>query len=68
MEAERQFGSNLYPSRRPERNLRRPTGSNASLRNPIPSSMTQNRREATCGGEKVVEGDEKLRAARGSRT
>jgi hypothetical protein len=30
--------------------------------------MTQNRREATCGGEKVVEGDEKLRAARGSRT
>lgn len=68
MEAERQFGSNLHPSRRPERNLRRPTGSNASLRNPIPSSMTQNRREATCGGEKVVEGDEKLRAARGSRT
>ena len=64
MEAERQFGSNLHPSRRPERNLRRPTGSNASLRNPIPSSMTQNRREATCGpsGEiQVVEGDEKPR-------
>jgi hypothetical protein len=30
--------------------------------------MTQKRREATCGGEKVVEGDEKLRGARGSRT
>jgi hypothetical protein len=42
--------------------------SNASLQNPIPSSMTQNRREATCSGEKVVEGDEKPRGARGSRT
>jgi hypothetical protein len=68
MEVERQFGSNLHPPRRPERNLRRPTGSNASLRNPIPSSMTEKRREATCGGEKVVEGDEKPREARGSRT
>jgi hypothetical protein len=30
--------------------------------------MTEKRREATCGGEKVVEGDEKPREARGSRT
>jgi hypothetical protein len=66
MEAERQFGSNLHPSRRQERNLRRPTGSNAALRNPIPSPVTQNRREASCGGERMVEGDEKPRGARES--
>ncbi len=66
MEAERHFWSDQHPSHRPERNLRRPTGSNASLRNPIPSSMTQKRREATCGGEQVVENDEKPRGARGA--
>ena len=71
MEAERhcfEQSASVVRLRRPERNLRRPTGSNFERgpQKPIPSSMTQKRREATCGGEKVVEGDEKLRAARGA--